>query len=123
MLNRLVLVNLATSGAHFAHNAVFLDSYPGPPWIAGPTVVVAAWLGLAATLLLGVRWHRLGRVWPARIAIGIFGASCLLVFGHYAYGSPSDLDLLTNLLIVLEGSAGFVLIVYFAALELRPRKR
>ena len=116
------MVNLATSGAHFAHNAVFLDSYPGPPWIAGPAVVVVAWLGLAGTLLLGMRWHRRGRGWPARIMIGIFGASCLLVFGHYAYGPPSDFDLLTNLLIVLEGAAGLLLIVYFAVLELRPRE-
>jgi flagellar basal body rod protein FlgG len=38
LLKRLVVVNLLTSGGHFLHNAIFLNSYPGPLWIPGRVV-------------------------------------------------------------------------------------
>ena len=124
MLKILVVANLITSGAHFLHNAVFLDRYPGPPWIPGPWFVVVAWFVVAAVLVQGYRWHRAGRAVPALVAILAFCASCFFVFGHYAYGHPADFDLLTNVLIFAEGVGGAALLVYYLAVgRLRARTR
>jgi len=113
VLKVLVVANLLASGSHFLHNAVFLEDYPGPPWIPGPWFVVAAWCLIAAVLVLGYRWHRAGEPRKALVAICLYCASCILVFGHYIYGSPRSFDALTNLLIVTEGAAGITLLVYF----------
>jgi len=113
MLRRLVAANLITSGAHFLHNAVFLDAYPGPPWITGPWFVVVAWCVVASVLVQGYRWHRDGRGGRALAAILAFSASCFFVFGHYLYGPPADFDLITNALIFAEGIGGAALLVYY----------
>ena len=113
MLKALVIASLVTSGAHFLHNAVFLESYPGPPWIPGAWFVVAAWFIVAAILVQGYLWHRNGHPRKALVAVSLYCASCVSVFGHYLFGPPHELDLLTNLLIVLEGVGGSVLLVYF----------
>jgi hypothetical protein len=113
VLKALVIANLAASGAHFLHNAVLLETYPGPPWIPGAWFVVLAWLLVAAILVGGYRWHRARHPRKALVAVSLYCASCISVFGHYLYGPPRDFDLLTNLLIVLEGVGGIVLWVYF----------
>jgi hypothetical protein len=81
--------------------------------------VVVAWILVATSLVLGYRWHLRGKPGPASVGITIYGASCLLVFGHYVYGSPGDFDLLTNLLIVAEGIGGLVLLAYFFGMASR----
>ena len=121
MLKALVVANLVASGAHFTHNAVFLERYPGPLWIPGPAFVMAAWCVVAAALILGYHWYRRGRRRSALAAVSTYSASCILVFGHYAYGPPSDFDFLTNTLIALEGAGGIVLLTYFVPLALRMR--
>jgi hypothetical protein len=122
LLKRLVVVNLLTSGGHFLHNAIFLNSYPGPLWIPGPGVVVAVWLVVATALVLGYRAHTKGRSIRAAIGISVFGVSCLAVFGHYLYGSPAHFDVPTNALILLEGGAGVTLLVYYFGFGRRPRR-
>lgn len=119
MLKALVAANLLTSGAHFFHNALFLEAYPGPPWIPGPWFVVVAWFLVAAALLRGYFWHRSGDSRKALVAISLYCVSCIFVFGHYLYGPPSDFDLLTNVLIVLEGVGGATLLIYFIGWERR----
>ncbi len=118
-MKNLVLANLLASAAHFAHNAAFFDAYPEPPWIPGPWFIVAVWLVLAPILVMGYYWHQRGRTRRARVAVVTYCASSLLVFGHYLYGSPRELDFVTNGLIVLEGAAALVLLGYFLALARR----
>lgn len=113
MLKVLVIVNLFASGGHFLHNAVFLDSYPGPDWISNPWMVVAAWFLVAAVLILGYRWYRRGDLAKASVAIPAYCVSCFFVFGHYVYGSPLGFDLLSNVLIFGEGLAAAALLVYY----------
>lgn len=117
MLKGLVFANLLASALHFLHNAVFLERYPGPPWIPGAWFVVALWFVLAAVLVRGYRWYRAGDSRRALVAIGLYCLSCILVFGHYLYGSPRELDALTNGLIVAEGVAGVTLLVYFVTVS------
>jgi hypothetical protein len=113
VLEALVAASLLASGAHFAHNAIFLSSYPGPTWIPGPGFVVAAWLVVAFVLVRGYSWHRSRRPTLALAALSAYTLSCVLVFGHYLYGRPSTFDLLTNALIFLEGISGVALFSYY----------
>ena len=101
------------SGAHFAHNAVFLDTYPGPLWIPGPWFVVGAWFVIASILVRGYVWHRQGKARRAMAAIVTYCVSCVLVFGHYLYGPPRVHGQGANALIVLEGVAAMALVVYY----------
>ena len=113
MFKELVTASLLASAAHFAHNAFFLASYPGPTWIPGPWFVVTAWFIIASVLVRGYFWHRSGRPTLALIALSTYSLSCLLVFGHYFYGPPSAFDALTNVLILLEGTSGVALFLYY----------
>jgi hypothetical protein len=115
----LVAASLLASGAHFAHNALFLSSYPGPTWIPGPWFVVAAWVVVASVLVRGYLWHRSGKPTLALIALSAYTLSCVLVFGHYLYGPPSTFDHLTNALIFCEGISGVGLFLYYL-LAVRP---
>ena len=108
-----MIATLLASAAHFAHNALFLDHYPGPPWIPGPWFVVGAWFLVAVILVRGYWWHIQGKRTLARVAVTTYCLSCFLVFGHYLYGSPRDFDLLTNVLIFAEGISGIALLTYF----------
>ncbi len=119
MLKNLVLANLLASAAHFAHNAAYFDAYPEPAWIPGPWFIVVVWLVVAPVLVMGYYWHRQGKPRRALAAVVAYCASGLLVFGHYLYGSPRELDFLTNFLIVLEGAAALVLLGYFLAVARR----
>ena len=112
-LRGLVIASLVASAAHFFHNALFLETYPGPPWIPGAWFVIAAWLLIAMILVRGYFWHRAGHSRRALVAVSLYCGSCISVFGHYLYGSPRDFDLLANLLIILEGLSGGTLLVYF----------
>jgi hypothetical protein len=113
VLGILVVLNLLASGAHFAHNALFLDTYPGPLWIPGPWFVVGAWCLVAALLIRGYTWHRQGKATHALVAISTYCASCFLVFGHYLYGPPRAHAMSANVFIVLEGAAAMVLLFYY----------
>ena len=112
-LKPLVVANLLASGAHFAHNAVFLDAYPGPLWIPGPWFIVGVWCVIAGLLVRGYMWHREGKARRALAAVWTYCASCFLVFGHYLYGPPRAHGLGANVFIVLEGVAALVLLVYY----------
>ncbi len=113
MLELLVVANLLASGAHFAHNAVFLDTYPGPPWIPGPWLVVGVWCVIAALLVRGYAWHLEGKRTRALAAVSTYCTSCFLVFGHYLYGPPRAHAMGANVFIVLEGAAAIVLFAYY----------
>ena len=120
MLEKLIVASLIASGGHFAHNAIYLDTYPGPPWIPGPWFVVVAWCVVASVLILAYRWHRGGRPGPALAAFTAYSASCVLVFGHYLYGPPRDLSLVANGLIWAEGASGVSLIAYYTTRARHP---
>lgn len=114
MLEVLILLNLVASGSHFAHNGIFLESYPGPPWVSRPVIVVV-WVLIAAVLLLGYGLYRRGHRVGVFVACGVYGGASLLGLGHYMYGPPSELSAVANLFIVLEGAASVILLTYLAA--------
>ena len=115
-MKSLVVTNLLASAAHFAHNAAFFDGYPEPPWIPGPWFIVVVWFVVAPVLVMGYHWHQQGKPRRALAAVVAYCSSSLLVLGHYLYGHPRELDLLTNFLIILQGAAALVLLGYFLAL-------
>ncbi len=84
-----------------------------------PWFIVVVWLVEAAVLVMGYYWQRQGKIRRALAAVVTYCASSFLVFGHYLYGTPRELDLLMNFLIFLEGAAALVLLGYFLAFARR----
>jgi hypothetical protein len=110
----LMLVYGAASLAHFMHNAVYLRDYPNlPVWLTSAGVV-AAWLVVAATGVLGyLLYSRLSRV----AGLITISAYAVLGFGgldHYTVASVSAHTVAMNLTILLEVAAAAVLLVFVA---------
>lgn len=123
MLKGLVVLNLAASAAHFAHNAAFFNGYPEPEWSPGAWFVVLVWLIIAPVLVWGYRWFERGLRIRALVAIIFFCAISLLGLGHYLYGSPGELSFLTNLFILAEAAAAVSLIGFSVVHVVRARPR
>jgi hypothetical protein len=110
----LMLIYGAASLAHFMHNAVYLRDYPNlPVWLTSAGVV-AAWLVVAATGVLGyLLYSRLSRV----AGLITISAYAVLGFGgldHYTVASVSAHTVAMNLTILLEVAAAAVLLVFVA---------
>jgi hypothetical protein len=110
----LMVVYGATSLLHFAHNAVYLRDYPNlPAWLTS-SGVVAAWLVVAMTGVLGyLLYLRVSRA----AGLGAIALYALLGFGgldHYAVAPVSAHTLAMNLTILLEFGSAAVLVLYVA---------
>lgn len=120
---QLMLVYGAASLLHFMHNAVYLHDYPNlPAWLTPPGVV-AAWLVVALTGVLGyLLYSRVSRV-AGLVTISIYA---LLGFGgldHYTVASMTAHTLSMNLTILLEVAAALALLGYVARTAFLPTAR
>jgi hypothetical protein len=110
----LMLVYGAASLLHFTHNAVYLRDYPSlPAWLTSAGVV-AAWLVVAATGVLGyLLYSRISRV----AGLITISAYAVLGFGgldHYTVAPVSAHTVAMNLTILLEVVTAAVLLVFVA---------
>jgi hypothetical protein len=110
----LMLVYGAASLLHFTHNAVYLRDYPNlPAWLTA-SGVVAAWLVVAMTGVLGyLLYSRVSRA----AGLGAIALYALLGFGgldHYTVAPVSAHTLAMNLTILFECASALVLVLYVA---------
>jgi hypothetical protein len=110
----LMLVYGAASLLHHMHNAVYLRDYPHlPAWLTSAGVV-AAWLVVAATGVLGyLLYSRISRV----AGLITISAYAVLGFGgldHYTVAPMSAHTVAMNLTILLEVGTAAVLLVFVA---------
>ena len=110
----LMLVYGAASLLHHMHNAVYLRDYPHlPAWLTSAGVV-AAWLVVAATGVLGyLLYSRVSRV----AGLITISAYAVLGFGgldHYTVAPMSAHTVAMNLTILLEVGTAAVLLVFVA---------
>jgi hypothetical protein len=110
----LMLVYGAASLLHFAHNAVYLHDYPNlPAWLTSAGVV-AAWLVVALTGVLGyLLYSRVSRV-AGMLTIAVYALSGFGGLDHYTVAPISAHTAAMNLTILLEAVSSLALLAYVA---------
>jgi len=123
-LGVLLLVSLAASLIHFAHNAEFLGEYPNlPSWLSRSDVYLA-WIGLAVLGLCGFALYFRGRQFLGLSLIGLyaaFGFDGLLHYSRAAFAAHSVTMNFTIWFEVVAAAVLLVAVVYAAVKRLHSR--
>ena len=112
--HRNLLVSLLVYGAaslmHFIHNAEFIAHYPGLPTSWTREGVYLAWLGMTAVGVCG--WWVLSRGYQIAglLVLVVYALLGLDSLGHYVVAPFSAHTLTMNVTILLEVSAGAVVL-------------
>lgn len=107
----LLVVYLAASLLHFAHNAEFLSDYPNlPTWLTRSDVYFV-WIGQAVIGLVGFALYLRGRQTPGLLLIGLFAAFGFDGLLHYSRAPFAEHTLEMNFTIWFEVAAAAMLLV------------
>jgi hypothetical protein len=119
-IGRLLLVQLAASLLHFAHNAEYLADYPNLPAWLGRADVYLTWLGLAAIGALGFVLCRIGWRLAGLTLIGVYAVSGFDGLLHYTRAPFAAHTTAMNFTIWFEvAAAALLLSAVVASLEKR----
>ena len=103
-------VYCAASLAHFSHNAIFADSYPGLPATLTPFRIMGAWLLEAAIGIVGYLLVRRGHYRSGLALVALYAALGFDGFAHYALAPASAHTTAMNASIWAEAIAGALLL-------------
>jgi hypothetical protein len=102
---RLILCfSILSTAAHYTHNFIRADDYPG----SGPAVqlaIVLSWPLLTAIGLYGYRLYAAGRFREAHVCLLLYAPLGLLTPAHFLYGEP-DIPTFFYITIFTDGLAG-----------------
>ena len=102
---RLILCfSILSTAAHYTHNFIRADDYPG----SGPAVqlaIVLSWPLLTAIGLYGYRLYAGGRFREAHVCLLLYAPLGILTPAHFLYGEP-DIPPFFYITIVTDGIAG-----------------
>ena len=119
----LLLLYLAASFLHFAHNAEYLGDYPNLPEWLGRADVYLVWVGSAAVGVGGYALYRLGWQLAGLVLIGayaLFGFDGLL---HYTRAPFAAHTSAMNFTICFEVAAAALLLLGIVTLVVRRRRK
>lgn len=91
VLAGLLIACIASTAAHYTHNYLEIEHYPGPSWISHDAVrvaIVVSWPILTAAGLMGYRLYERGHyvgAYPLLAAYSLLGIATL---GHFTSGNP-----------------------------------
>ncbi len=100
--------SILSTGAHYAHNFVRMDDYPG----GGTGVKVAillSWPLLTAIAVYGYRLYAAGRFREAHICLLLYAPLGLVTPAHFLYGEP-DIPAFFYATIFTDGIAGLAVV-------------
>lgn len=122
LLGGLVLLCLAASLLHFAHNAEYLSDYPNLPlWLTRADIYLV-WTGLAALGLTGYVLYRVGWQLAGLGLLGVYAAFGFDGLLHYARAPFSAHSAAMNFTILFEVLvAALLLLVVLAQFARRLR--
>ena len=113
--------SILSTAAHYSHNFVAMDDYPG----GGPAVKVAivlSWPLLTAIGLYGYRLYAQGRHHDARVCLLIYSLTGLVTPLHFVYGSP-DIPAFWYGTIFTDFLAGAAVVAFVVWSASRPAPR
>jgi hypothetical protein len=109
----------SASLVHFVHNAMYLDAYPNMPEWLTPSGVMAAWLVIAITGVVGYWLFSRGATKVGLVVMVLYAALGFAGLDHYAVAPVAAHSLAMSATIVAEVVAGSVLLVVIALTALR----
>jgi hypothetical protein len=107
----------SASLVHFVHNAMYLDAYPNMPEWLTPSGVMAAWLVIAITGVVGYWLFSRGATKVGLVVMVLYAALGFAGLDHYAVAPVSAHSLSATIL--TEVAAASVLLVVIAVTALR----
>jgi hypothetical protein len=121
ILRGILAFSILSTAAHYSHNFVEMDSYPG----GGPMVqvlIVLSWPLLTAIGLYGYRLYKQGRYRDAHVHLLIYSLTGLITPLHFVYGSP-DIPAFWYATIFTDFIAGASIVAFVVWLASRPAPR
>ena len=107
-LRLILFFSILSTGAHYTHNFIRVDDYPG----SGPAVqlaIVLSWPLLTAIGLYGYRLYAAGRSREAHVCLLLYAPLGLLTPAHFLYGEP-DIPAFFYATIFTDGVAGLAIV-------------
>jgi hypothetical protein len=120
VLRGVLAFSILSTAAHYSHNFVEMDRYPG----GGPVVqvlIVLSWPLLTAVGLYGYRLYSRGRYRDAHAHLLIYSLTGLITPLHFVYGSP-DIPAFWYATIFTDFLAGASIIAFVAWSASRPAR-
>jgi hypothetical protein len=121
LLRGILAFSILSTAAHYSHNFVEMDSYPG----GGPVVqvlIVLSWPLLTAIGLYGYRLYTQGRYRDAHVHLLIYSLTGLITPLHFVYGSP-DIAAFWYATIFTDFIAGASIVAFVVWSASRPAPR
>ncbi len=122
-MSGLLLLYLAASLLHFAHNAEYLADYPNlPAWLSQSDVYLV-WLGQAAVGIGGYMLYRTGWRLAGLLLIGVYAILGFDGLLHYTRAPLAAHTAAMNFTIWFEVAAAALLLISVLALASHQRRR
>ena len=110
---RLILAfSIVSTGAHYSHNFVEIDSYPGGG-TAQQVLILVSWPLLTAIGVCGYRLYRSGRRREAHACLLIYSLAGLVTPAHFLSGEP-DIPAFFYATIFTDFVAGAAIVAFVA---------
>ena len=119
----LLLLYLAASLLHFAHNAEYLADYPNlPAWLDRSEVYVV-WVAFAAIGIVGYVLYRIGRRLVGLLLVGLYAVLGFDGLLHYTRAPLEAHTAAMNFTIWFEVAAAALLLISVMMLAIQQRSR
>jgi RsiW-degrading membrane proteinase PrsW (M82 family) len=113
VLKWILAASIVSTGLHYTHNFIAIDSYPDGP-VSGAVTQVAillSWPLLTAIGLLGYRFYVAGRLPQAHACLIAYSFTGISTLGHFIYGSP-DIPAFFYGTIFTDALTGFAVLAF-----------
>ncbi len=121
MLRGVLAFSILSTAAHYSHNFVEMDRYPGGGLLV-QVAIVLSWPLLTAIGLHGYRLYVRGRHHDAHVHLLIYSLTGLITPLHFVYGSP-DIPAFWFATIFTDFLAGAAIVAFVVWSASRPAPR
>jgi hypothetical protein len=121
VLRVILAFSVLSTAAHYSHNFVEIDSYPGGG-TAQQVLILLSWPLLTAIGLYGYRLYASGRHREAHVCLSIYSLAGLVTPGHFLAGEP-DIPAFFYATIFTDFVAGAAIVAFVVWSATRPAPR